>query len=492
MLAVYLSNRYIRVAEGEAQTGKLKASSLYHTVDTRGCILNGTVVDPDGFLELIGNLWESNNLSKKGIHLIIDSNQFTTKVFDAPAQKYKQMIQYVSREFTDVGRIADPVYGYFPLKDKKGNGGIKTIFAMMAPKAYIQGFRDLFEQLGISIASVECAMGTMLRFAQSIAKEEEGAEVVQFVDNMALINVLLVNGQYMYSSRNRLFSDPGTRGYAGEIAQAVSNILQFTKAQNIPQQVSQVQIAGLSEADFSAYTEGIAVVNQEIEVKQIDESQITVEKKAEGEQSVSGFALAISGLLKTDSKTNMMTQMTRDPEKEEKRRKQKKILIPVFLLAAVFFAVTGVLAGRTFGLYRQLQEAQEYNNRADVQKACQDYDALSKEVQITGLLSGNLSGLKECVLSYPRIDSATEQIVASCASGLVSAEISSYNSATGVLSFNTSAANVEQINQFIALLSQQDTFAVVDYTGYSQDLEGQWNVKVNCVMAGRLEAGEEK
>lgn len=78
---------------------------------------------------------------------MIDSNQFTTKVTDVPLQKQKQMMQFVSREFTDVERIEDPVYGYFPLPgqtDKKAK--VQTVFATMAPRSYIQGYVELFEQ----------------------------------------------------------------------------------------------------------------------------------------------------------------------------------------------------------------------------------------------------------------------------------------------------------------------------------------------------------
>ncbi|MFQ7549060.1 MAG: hypothetical protein ACLRMZ_00440 [Blautia marasmi] len=40
------------------------------------------------------------------------------------------------------------------------------------------------------------------------------------------------------------------------------------------------------------------------------------------------------------------------------------------------------------------------------------------------------------------MDSTVENIIASCAEGLVSAQISSYDSTTGILSFNTSAGDV--------------------------------------------------
>ena len=86
MLVVYLSNRYIRVVDGEVSGSKVNVRAMYYSVDTRGCILNGTVMDVEGFTELIRDLWDSNHLPRKGVSLVIDSNQFTTKVTDVPLQ----------------------------------------------------------------------------------------------------------------------------------------------------------------------------------------------------------------------------------------------------------------------------------------------------------------------------------------------------------------------------------------------------------------------
>ena len=67
MVVVYLSNRYIRVVDGEVSGGSIHAKSLYYTVDTRGCILNGTITDEDGFREMIRNLWETNHIPRKNV-----------------------------------------------------------------------------------------------------------------------------------------------------------------------------------------------------------------------------------------------------------------------------------------------------------------------------------------------------------------------------------------------------------------------------------------
>lgn len=489
MIVVYLANRYIRVVDGESSGERINVRGLYYTMDTQGCILNGTVTDQDGFVALISELWERYHLPKKGVYLVIDSTQFTTKVVHAPIQKPKQMMEYVSREFTDVGRISNPVCGYFPLNGKvTKKAGIQNVFAMMTSKDYIQEYRELFGKLGIVIDGVECAMGAMHRLVGSLTQVKEADCIVQFVEDMTLINVLMVNGTYVYSSRNRLFSEQGTPAFAVEIARTVSNILQFAKAQNIQQQISKVHIAGLGLEDFAVYADSIRQINPDLQSEKLNAGdEVSVAEKVDETQNASHFALAIGGLLKTDSKTNLIQQVLRDPKKEQAKSKRKKTLIPIVIMAAVVLLIGGVLGGRALFLSSKIKEMQEYNNRADVVAACEEYDAVSEELRSMGMLSGSLSGLKEAVLSYPKIDNTTEQVVASCAAGLVSAEISSYDSANGMISFSTSAANVEQINKFIELLSQQEIFAYVDYTGYTQDAEGQWNVKVNCLMAGRQE-----
>lgn len=492
MIVVYLSNRYIRVVEGEFSGGKINVRNLYYTADTKGCILNGTITDADGFLEVIRNLWESNHLPKKGVSLVIDSTQFTTKVTTVPVRKPKQMMEYVSREFTDVGRIADPVYGYFQIAgtalQQNSKAKIQTLFATTASRAYIQEFQILFGRLGITIDSVDSAIGTMIRLIQSLPKGRDHACMIQCIEDITLINVLMINGTYIYSSRNRLYSDSGTPGVSVEVARAVSNILQFVKAQNMEVKVEKIYVAGLAEVDFAIYTDSIIQIDTALEVERyMADSELRVEKAAGGEQPVSNFALAFGGLLKTDYKTNMMSQVVKDPVKEAQRKKRRKVVVPIAILAGVMAAITVVLGGWTLYLSMQLKDVREYNERPDVVEACLEYDTLKNELQLMNRLNSGMTGLKTNVLSYPSVDGSVEQVLNQCAAGLVTAEISSYDSSDGALVFKSSAANVDQINRFIALLMEQEIFAGVDYTGYTQDSDGRWNVKVNCTMAARQE-----
>lgn len=493
MIVIYLSNSYIRVVEGESSGRKINARNLYYTVDHNGCILNGTVMDEEGFLDIIENLWDTNQLPKKGISLVIDSSQFTMKVTEVPLQKPKQMKQYISREFADVERISNPVYGYFPLPEQQVHKAkVQTVMSMMAPREFIQNYQQLFGKLGIQIERVECAMGAMARLVGSLSQIRKSTCIVQYVDDMTLINLLVVNGAYAYSSRNRLFLDPGTPGFAVEVARSVNNILQFAQAQNIPERITKVYIAGMQVDDLDIYIDSIRRMNEGLEAEELDPgSDVAVGKVAGGGGVASGFALAIGGMIKTDIKTNIMAEMVKDPEKEAEKRKKRKVFLPIGILGAILILASSVLGGRTLYLYLSLQDVKEYNHRADVLQACEEYEAVSSELKTVNTLRRSINGLKESVLCYPLVDSTVEHTVAACAAGLVSAEIESYDSQAGILSFDTSAANVWQIHQFVALMGQQAIFASVDYTGYAQDSEGQWNVNVNCTMSGRQEVEDD-
>lgn len=488
MLVVYLSNRFIRVAEGEAPGGHVQIRHVYYTIDTRGCILNGIVTDEDGLTEIIQELWETNHLPKKDVYLVVDSSQFTVKVTEAPLQKPKKMLQFIGREFTDVERIENPVYGYFPMPGAdRGRKKVQSIFAAMAPRQFVQEYLDVFTKLGITLNGIECADGAMIRMLGSIEGLENAACIIQFIDDNMLTNVLVVDGSYQYSSRKRLYADAGTVEFVEEIVWGVSSLRQFAKTQDIDEDITEVYVAGLEESDFQLYEEHTRQLNMGLKAVRFGDIAGQIDQKAQ----VTGIELAAGGFLKTNPRCNIMWQMRHDPEQEAQRRRKHRTMYPLIAVACVLGVLTGIAGGKYLYLSYELKNVKEYNNREDVLADCDAYDSLIIELRTVNGLYSNLSGLKKNVLQYPKVDGATQQIVTECAAGLVSAEISGYDSDSGIISFNTKAENVERIHQFIELLSDRPVFASVDYTGYTQDSKGQWTVKVNCLMADRQEESDE-
>lgn len=558
MIALHLSNRHIRIVDGTVSGQRVTVQAMYDEEDTRGCILNGIVMDVDAFSDLMRTIWEKYNLPRKDVHLVINSSQFTTKILELPKQSEKLLMQFISREFSDVERIEDPVYSYYLLDDKtetRGSaapmqpkarkeksektkksfglklGGKKTknqpvppptqqplqqqmpweqpqaaqpaasvkaesekksekvqrVFAQVVSRQYVQNYIELFQNLGITIESVEGARMAMLRLLEIAPLGNGMNSIIQMVDDITMLDVLVSDGRVEYCSRKRLFADRTTPSFAVEVARSLENILQFAQAHHLSESgINQVYISGLESEELSVYMDSVERINAAISVDPLQiENFVNITSRPNNGESFADFSVAIGGLLPTKSKTSLVSQVTQKPEASEKTKKRRKIVIPVCGLGVVLLGIGGFFGFRVMDLSRQVQSIKAYNERPEVIEAVSRYDTATAELQAISTLHGGLTGLKESILKYPLVNSETQEVLSRCASGLVTATISSYSSASGVITFQATANNEGQINQFIALLKKEKIFGDVNYTGYIQDATQQWNVKVSVTMAGR-------
>ena len=558
MIALHLSNRHIRIVDGTVSGQRVTVQAMYDEEDTRGCILNGIVMDVDAFSDLMRTIWEKYNLPRKDVHLVINSSQFTTKILELPKQSEKLLMQFISREFSDVERIEDPVYSYYLLDDKtetRGSaapmqpkarkeksektkksfglklGGKKTknqpvppptqqplqqqmpweqpqaaqpaasvkaesekksekvqrVFAQVVSRQYVQNYIELFQNLGITIESVEGARMAMLRLLEIAPLGNGMNSIIQMVDDITMLDVLVSDGRVEYCSRKRLFADRTTPSFAVEVARSLENILQFAQAHHLSESgINQVYISGLESEELSVYMDSVERINAAISVDPLQiENFVNITSRPNNGESFADFSVAIGGLLPTKSKTSLVSQVTQKPEASEKTKKRRKIVIPVCGLGIVLLGIGGFFGFRVMDLSRQVQSIKAYNERPEVIEAVSRYDTATAELQAISTLHGGLTGLKESILKYPLVNSETQEVLSRCASGLVTATISSYSSASGVITFQATANNEGQINQFIALLKKEKIFGDGNYTGYIQDATQQWNVKVSVTMAGR-------
>lgn len=570
MIALHLSNRHIRIVDGTVSGQRVTVQAMYDEEDTRGCILNGIVMDVDAFSDLMRTIWKKYNLPRKDVHLVINSSQFTTKILELPKQSEKLLMQFISREFSDVERIEDPVYSYYLLDDKtetrgsavpmqpkarkeksekpkksfgltkkeKGEksfglklGGKKTknqpvppptqqppqqqmpweqpqaaqpaasvkaesvkksekvqrVFTQAVSRQYVQNYIELFQNLGITIESVEGARVAMLRLLEIAPLGDGMNSIIQMVDDITMLDVLVSDGRVEYCSRKRLFADRTTPSFAVEVARSLEDILQFAQAHHLSESgINQVYISGLESEELSVYMDSVERINAAISVDPLRiENFVNITSRPNNGESFADFSIAIGGLLPTKSKTSLVSQVTQKPEASEKTKKRRKIVIPVCGLGIVLLGIGGFFGFRVMDLSRQVQSIKAYNERPEVIEAVSRYDTATAELQAISTLHGGLTGLKESILKYPLVNSETQEVLSRCASGLVTATISSYSSASGVITFQATANNEGQINQFIALLKKEKIFGDVNYTGYIQDATQQWNVKVSVTMAGR-------
>lgn len=490
MLILYLSNRYIKVVDGEASGNQIVVRNIYEEEDWNGCILNGTITDEEFFLQLLEKMWAKHHISSRTIHLVIDCTQFNMKILDMPILKPKKMQEYIQREFADEGRITDPVYQFFTIGEPEKETKQISTFALKAEGNFLRKYVELLSGAGFTVETIQSARGAAIRLLDFMGIVQNGSGIVQFVDNMVLMNFLVAEGKIIFSDRVRIFSDPGSLDYVMEISHSVNTILQFAHTQDLHQSIRRVLIGGLSAEDYEMYCQVLEGINADLSVDVLNAgSKIRFDAGVMAEFHPN--AVAVGGLLEEKEKRESLVHKVMHTDKEKRNRIQGKKLLPVAALAAVMFLAVAVFGIRILYLNMKLNEVKAFNQREDVVETCRIYDETKRERDALLKYGDDMETLSGRIMEYPRVDSETEQIVAACAvNNMVEVEISSYNAQNGILSFNTSADRVERIHQFANELSQRDIFASVQYTGYVQDSNGNWKVKVNCAMAGR-QKGEE-
>lgn len=491
MLTVYLGNKYIRAVEGNMSGNRLHIKRAYETVDNKGAIINGIIVDEAALGELIGGMWDAYKLPKKDVNLVLESTQFHTRTMQVPKMKDDKKLEYIEREFTGIGSMESLVYGYFRSK-KISKGKMELITAMATPREYAEQFVSIFKKLGIQLTGMESVNASMNRMIDMLSQIKGKTCIMQFVSDMNLTSILYYNGAIETSNVKRLFAEPGSPAYIVEIARAVTNIMQFAKTQSIDGQITDVFVAGIAGGDMDIYEDSISNINPDLKVSQLTGGdKITVDKREDEYEIFSKNALAIGGLIRAEEGSDIISRIKYTQEELDARNKRKKLIVPAAVFCGVLAAISAALFVRNMYLSQRLKALTDYNNDPQVIKTCAEYDILNENIGAAEGITGGLQGLTDVLHTYPTPDSPVEDIVTRCAQDTVSASVTGYESGSGVLSIQAKAENVELINKFIDRLSKEETFATVDYTGYAQDREGSWNVNVSCVMAPNAQMPED-
>ena len=105
-VSVYFSNQIIQIATG-TRGAKGKLTNVYTTMAPEGSIINGIVMDAESLGQHVKNFWEQNNLPKKDVYLIVNSNKIAGKNLEVPNMNPKKTLAFIIREFADMQREDD-------------------------------------------------------------------------------------------------------------------------------------------------------------------------------------------------------------------------------------------------------------------------------------------------------------------------------------------------------------------------------------------------
>lgn len=202
----------------------------------------------------VGALWQAHDLPTRGITLVLPDEAVTTHTVTAPRMpesRLEELVQHEMRAHDGQPVAAD----YLPLGTDAD--GRQQLFCAACRKETMAGFLAMADRLGLRLGSVTVPMAGRLRLLRAMPSLQSMTFVCLCFEGSSVLSLLVENGAYRYSSRSRVFSEPGTLDFGTEMTRSVSGTMQFHTTGRPASPLTDVFYAGCPDDDFEVCLTGI-------------------------------------------------------------------------------------------------------------------------------------------------------------------------------------------------------------------------------------------
>lgn len=202
----------------------------------------------------VGALWQAHDLPTRGITLVLPDEAVTTHIVTAPRMpesRLEELVQHEMRAHDGQPVAAD----YLPLGTDAD--GRQQLFCAACRKDTMAGYLAMADRLGLRLGSVTVPMAGRLRLLRAMPSLQSMTFVCLCFEGSSVLSLLVENGAYRYSSRSRVFSEPGTLDFGTEMTRSVSGTMQFHTTGRPASPLTDVFYAGCPDDDFEVCLAGI-------------------------------------------------------------------------------------------------------------------------------------------------------------------------------------------------------------------------------------------
>ena len=202
----------------------------------------------------VGALWQAHDLPTRGITLVLPDEAVTTHTVTAPRMpesRLEELVQHEMRAHDGQPVAAD----YLPLGTDVD--GRQQLFCAACRKETMAGYLAMADRLGLRLGSVTVPMAGRLRLLRAMPSLQSMTFVCLCFEGSSVLSLLVENGAYRYSSRSRVFSEPGTLDFGTEMTRSVSGTMQFHTTGRPASPLTDVFYAGCPDDDFEVCLAGI-------------------------------------------------------------------------------------------------------------------------------------------------------------------------------------------------------------------------------------------
>lgn len=478
---VYLSNQQIQVVTGKRSSNRIIIENCYTENAPEGSIINGMIMDAELFIGFLKDFWAKYRLPEKNVTLVINSSKFAGKMIELPKLNVKKTHAYISREYADINRSENSLFGYLTLQEGKEKGALKKIYAESVNKDFIKEYLDIFEEIGVHPTCILSGESSLIGLVQMTLAKRYKTFSLLIAESNILTTVLWIDGSFYYYNNVRSFYEQGTEEYAQDVARSVSQLVQFMQAHQIEQKLESIFVAGIAHNNLQIYQDAVGQMQIDTPVELFASPAL----KTTGLTEVQKSLLPASGFAITEKNADFMKQYAAEKKNKADGKAAAGInFVPVFVTFGVVALIFLISLAVMLVKKAELRQIEDYNSSPEVVAGIAEYDMLKAQNSYLSAQYDSIKNIDENIKTYPLGDSQILDQIEGCAAGYASVAFDAFDAAEGTIQMTASSDSVDNINVFIGKLNQKDIFNKVDYTGYQyNETTGNWDIHVTCVLA---------
>ena len=470
---IYLANQQVQIVTGSSNGKRITINQSYILDAPEGSIINGIIMDGESFISFLRETWSAYKLPSKDVTLVVNSSKFVGKNIEMPTLNDSKTLEFIEREFTDINKGEEYVYGYIPLFQENK---IKRIYAENIPSDFIKDYLDIFAEAGIKIKALYSGESSIINFVSTTVGKNYNTFILTLADKMTITTLLFVNGSFYYFNSTRCFHEQETEEYAQDVARSASQIMQFMPAHQIEYPLETVILAGVNPNNIYMYSEAILSQGVQVAVRVFDDNTIF------SNVDIQSCIHATSGLVSTGKYQNFLTLYSSPKKKNKEEGGSRKGIIAIVATVAIMLIALASCITMKIIKNRQLKDAEDANKLMEL--SVLEYDMVTARNSFISQQYNSIVGLDENIYTYPVCNTDIMNIIDRCAGNYADISFSSFDAESGIVTVSATSGTVDEINMFIKELNNQDIFSDVNYTGYTyQENDDNWNINVSCTLS---------
>ena len=299
------------------------------------------------------------------------------------------------------------------------------VLAVAAERSFLKAYLQLFIQAGIEVVSIEAAIfGYVRRFMASRDIRSRNC-VVQILDGQEMLSMLFVKGIYLYSQRNRLFSEE-EEAWSKESAAVLRRLTQFATSQQVEEPIDTLFICGHNQEDLKSALEMSEEVPTQIALRIYREVRMKIKERVASREKVE-FVYPVGFGVTEEKRLNFVRQLKLGGRELEKHYERMTLFAPGAAVLAVCLLITLFMGNTYLTKSRELSKLQQMMQDGEMMGSHTAYELAGANVTNMEQKMEEAEILWKHLMSYPTVNTSVRDVLESCAGEEIELTLKNFN-----------------------------------------------------------------